>query len=401
MSYYYDDVYGADGYASRGDAYGDYGASADLYGGVREAKSGKARHASGKERKPRTVHPRTQKCFRLPERKSDKPMTPQQKARRKRSEYLSRRCEKRAYVLSDMDAKLRAAKKARDEPSVIRIERAVAHVGARLGRDQSKRRAFLERTNGFDAQEFYRSPSGYVVDRELHDRKKDLKNKHGRFLIDYEPHTNINFRAWKEAVKAVKADREGAKPHHPEKKGVSKKTGLLGPKALLAKKNGDVYEAEYYREIKAHYDILKESPEMNRLVDAFNERADAHNTALKNRSVKNKEVLEAKRAADKARSAQEKAAREARRSEKEAAPKSSRAKVAEPLDERKLRRSKSAKSKERIVKVTAVPVGRSTKPDAKQARAAASQKQIKLTKPKSPKIAPRRSMRLQKPPSAK
>ena len=376
MSYYYDDVHGADGYASRGDAYGDYGASADLYGGVREAKakSAKAKPASARKSE-----------FYTPE-----------KDRRRRLRHLKRRSERHVSCTKELKPKVEAAKSIKDEKhrEMALDELAVPRRKCvRLSREQSKRRAFFEARSGYERTGMIRTASGHVV------QKSDLRKKRGIVRVHYTRPTNLNFEAWKRAVEAVGYEKRGDGKN----------------KFLLPKKNStNEAEAELYTEIKAEYDriLANEKADVERSVKEHNDEAKLSNfehfdnnervLADYERDARfDKEEAEKKAAAVKLAEKQARRAAKQAAADERAAKQGERRSAKQSVSERKLRRSKSAKSKERIVKVTAVPVGRSTKPDAKQARAAASQKQIKLTKPKSPKIAPRRSMRLQKPPSAK
>jgi hypothetical protein len=341
MSYYYDDMYG------------DYGAPVDLYGGVKRA-------------------PRKKGCIPPPERKSDKPMTDEQRARHSRSLYLHRRCEKRQRFLKSVSGELRKAEKREDVKSVKSVAR-IKRAAARDGSEQSKLRAFVKKTNGFGAVEFHRTRSGYVVSRELKEKKHitdkdefaDLKNKRGFLLVDYKPHTTAGFVAWRTAVEAVQDEREqeGKLPVHlhPDKKGKPKKDGKPGdPKALLAKKNGDEHEKLYYADIMKKYELLEKDPGVARMVAEYNVGADAHNAALKDRSDANKAVIEKFREAERGKREQEKADRKAAR-DKRALEKAHREVAREerpkaPKAHKAKRAVGQPEQRKRPVPVTAVPV---------------------------------------------
>ena len=369
MSYYYDDVHGADGYGKGGDAYGDYGASADLYGGVREAKSAKAKAKSAKA-KPASA-------------RKSKFYTPEED-RRRRLRHLKRRSERHVSCTKELKPEVEAAKSIKDEKhrKMALDDLAVPRRKCvRLSREQSKRRAFFEGRSGYERTGMIRTASGHVV------YPSDLRKKRGIVRVHYERPTNLKFEAWKRAVKEVGYEKRNDGKN----------------KFLLPKKNSTVEaEAELYTEIKAEYDRIldNEEADVKRSVEKHNDEAKLSNFKHfdKNKSDLSEYEEKAKKKAAEVKLAEKqarKAAREAAAAGR-AAKQGERRSAKRSVSERKLRRSKSAKSKERIVKVTAVPVGRSTKADAKQARAAASHKQIKLmlTKPKSPNVALTRSARV-------
>ena len=224
--------------------------------------------------------------------KSHRKWTPEQDARR-RQRHLERRSSRYEQCRASLRKQERAATSLKDEAQKVAALRKLAVSArqcARLSREQSRRRAFLERRSGYERTPSIRTSSGYTIRA---DYPKDLKVVKGHVMVNFIRPKHLKFEAWREAVQEV-----GGRAHPS------------GTGALLAKKDGDDFEKAYYGEIKAEYDeILKtESARLARDVDRYNERVAAQNAGLRERCKK----LSAKD--EKKASAARKAARAARSS---------------------------------------------------------------------------------------
>jgi hypothetical protein len=423
--YYYDDVYGSNGpsadlyggkksgaakrKARKASANAKSSAKVDVQpAGKRNRRSGSAKKArrakaaataakvaskSPKKaaaptpKKDRRFTPVSPRCSRLKARISDKPMTPRQRARRQRLTHLSHRCDKRELFLEDNQdallAAVRAVKKAKesdekDTPAnkkivsknsafVLRVKR----TAARLGREQSKLRAFVKQNNGFKGVDTVRTASGFTIHRS--DVGKNLREKHGRFYVNLRRPTNAKFMAWREAVREVLEQR--GKQSHPTKGG-----------ALLAKKDGDEHEQRHWQEIHDVYAELVNSKQIAEQVEAYNSSVDDHNRDLRQKSYDNaqkadraeQEALrkaEADRKADKEARAKARADKRAKKAAR-ASAKKEKAKERRASSKTKRVASKADRSKAKVARAAPAP-RRSSKAaraaeGTKHARAAAS-----------------------------
>jgi hypothetical protein len=413
--YYYDDVYGSNGPSA--DLYGGKKsgaakrkarkASADAKSsakvdvqpaGKRNRRSGSAKRARAKAsaaadkaaskspkkaaaptpKKDRRFTPVSPRCSRLKARISDKPMTPRQRARRQRLTHLSHRCDKRELFLEDNQdallAAVQAVKKAKesdekDTPAnkkivsknsafVLRVKR----TAARLGREQSKLRAFVKQNNGFKGVDTVRTASGFTIHRS--DVGRDLREKHGRFYVNLRRPTNAKFMAWREAVREVLEQR--GKQSHPTKGG-----------ALLAKKDGDEHEQRHWQEIHDVYAELVNSKRIADQVEAYNSSVDDHNRDLRQKSYDNEQKAdraeqealrkaEADRKADKEARAKARADKRAKKAAR-ASAKKEKAKERRASSKKKRAASKADRSKAKVARAAPAP-----RRSSKAARAAAS-----------------------------
>lgn len=202
--------------------------------------------------------------------KSHRKWTPEQDARR-RQRHLERRSSRHEQCRASLRKQEKAARSLKDEAQkVVALKKLAvsARQCARFSREQSRRRAFLERRSGYERTPSIRTSSGYTIRA---DYPKDLKVVKGHVMVNFIRPKHLKFEAWREAVQEV-----GGRAHPS------------GTGALLAKKDGDDFEKAYYGEIKAEYDeILKtEWARLARDVDRYNERVAAQNADLRDRCEK-------------------------------------------------------------------------------------------------------------------
>jgi hypothetical protein len=284
-------------------------------------------------KKDRNLTPMHPQCGRLSRAKRE---TKERRGQRRRSQHLGRRCdqrqaflEKNAPLLEAAEAEKSENKKLSPETNVLVMR--VKRTAARLGREQSKLRAFVKQKYGFKGVDTIRTASGYTIhrsdvarDQTLKKKDRTLREKHGRFYVNKRRLTNAKFMAWREAVREV-VDQRGYQKH-PTKGG-----------ALLAKKDGDEHERRHWQEIHDVYMKLVDGKRIASQVEQYNDDVYAHNDQLLTRSEDN---------AQEAKEAKEKAKRDAE-ADKEAKAKAKADKKAKKAARASAKKEKAAKAKER------------------------------------------------------